>query len=98
MSPTRVPWARECAAPKVRRAFDHPTAAGAQRPAEPVTAPRDDVASELIAFARFLAGLPRLVRRRMTVAEALAIVQDRLRHRERNFLAVLERGIYENPR
>lgn len=63
-----------------------------------MTAPRDDVASELIAFARFLGGLPRLVRRRMTVAEAMGIVQDRLRNRERNFLAVLERGIYRNPR
>jgi len=40
-----------------------------------MTAPRDDVASELLAFARFLAGLPRLVRRRMSVAEAMAIVQ-----------------------
>lgn len=63
-----------------------------------MTAPRDDLASELLAFARFLAGLPALVRRRMTVSEAMAIVQDRLRHRERNFLAVLERQIYENPR
>ena len=63
-----------------------------------MTAPRDDVASELIAFARFLGGLPRLVRRRMTVAEAMGIVQDRLRNRERNFLAVLERGIYRNSR
>ena len=34
----------------------------------------------------------------MTVGEALAIVQERLRSRERNFLAVLERGIFGNPR
>src|SRR5215207_8513007 len=63
-----------------------------------MTAPRDDVASELLAFARFLGGLPGLVRRRMSVSEALAIVQDRLRHREHNFLTVLERGIFANPR
>jgi hypothetical protein len=63
-----------------------------------MTVARDDVASELLAFARFLAGLPRLVRRRMTVSEAMAIVQDRRRHRERNFLTVLERGIVANPR
>lgn len=63
-----------------------------------MTAPRDDVASELLAFARFLGGLPRLVRRRMTVPEAMAIVQERRRNRERNFLTVLGRGIYENPR
>jgi hypothetical protein len=63
-----------------------------------VPAPRDDVASELLAFVRFLAGLPTLVRRRMTVAEALSIVQGRLRNRERNFLAVLDRGVYANAR
>ena len=63
-----------------------------------MTAARDDVASEFVAFARFLAGLPRLVRRRMSVDEALAIVRERLRSRERNFLAVLEGGIFANPR
>ncbi|MBL0169940.1 MAG: hypothetical protein IPP90_04280 [Gemmatimonadaceae bacterium] len=59
---------------------------------------RDDVASELRAYAGFLSGLPRLVRRRMTVPQALAIVQERLRHREANFLSVVERGAYGNPR
>src|SRR5258705_8823041 len=63
-----------------------------------MTAARDDVASELLAFARFLGGLPRLVRRRMSVPEAMAIVQERLYSRERNFLTVLERGIFGNPR
>src|SRR3954471_3662164 len=63
-----------------------------------MTARRDDVASELIAFARFLGGLPKLVRRRMSVAEAMATVQERLVSRERNFLAVLDRGILGNPR
>lgn len=56
------------------------------------------IGSELRAFAGFLAGLPRLVRIRMTVPQALAIVQERLRHRERNFLSVVERGAYGNPR
>jgi hypothetical protein len=59
---------------------------------------RDDVASELVAFARFLGGLPGLVRRRMTVPEALAIVQQRLQSREANFLTVLERSVYANPK
>jgi hypothetical protein len=58
---------------------------------------RDDVASELVAFARFLGGVPGLVRRRMTVAEALAIVQQRLRSRDANFLTVVERGVFGNP-
>src|SRR6478752_9422488 len=63
-----------------------------------MTATRDDVASELLAFARFLGGLPKLVRRRMSVAEAMAIVQERLYSREHNFLTVLDRGILGNPR
>jgi hypothetical protein len=58
---------------------------------------RDHRPSEFWAFARFLAGLPRLVRRRMSVAEAIAIVQERLRNRERNFLRVVERSIYSTP-
>lgn len=58
----------------------------------------DHRASEFRAFAGFLAGLPRFVRRRMTVPEALDIVQDRLRHRERSFLQVVEHGIFANPR
>ena len=58
---------------------------------------RDRQVSEFVAFARFLAGVPRFVRRRMTAAEALEIVQERLRNRERNFLSVAETGIYANP-
>ena len=59
---------------------------------------RDHKVSELAAFARFLAGVPRFVRRRMSAAEALAIIQDRLKNRERNFLASVQNGIYGNPR
>lgn len=59
---------------------------------------RDHVASELQAFAGFLTGVPRLVRRRMSVEEALAIVKDRLQNRERNFLDIVERSVFANPR
>ena len=59
---------------------------------------RDDVAAELRAFAGFLTGLPHLVRLKMTVPEALAIVQQRLLNRELNFLAVVERGVFGRPR
>jgi hypothetical protein len=59
---------------------------------------RDHKLSEFVAFARFVAGVPRFVRRRMTAAEALAIIQDRLLNRERNFLGVVERSVYGNPR
>jgi hypothetical protein len=59
---------------------------------------RDDVASELRAFAGFLTGIPRFVRRRMTLEEAMAIIRDRLRNRERNFLGVIERSVFGNPR
>jgi hypothetical protein len=57
----------------------------------------EDRASELRAFARFLVGLPRFVRLRMTVAQAQSIIQDRLRHRQHNFLGVVERGVFTNP-
>jgi hypothetical protein len=59
---------------------------------------RDDGISELGAFAKFLGGLPRLVRRRMKVPEALSIIQNRLQNREANFLTSLERGVYRNAR
>jgi hypothetical protein len=59
---------------------------------------RYDIGSELLAFARFLAGLPALVRRRMTLAEAQAIIAQRLRAREENFLSVLTRGVFGNPK
>ncbi len=57
---------------------------------------RDDVRSEMLAFAGFLAGLPRFVRRRMSVSEALTVVQQRLRQREPNLHAVLDR-IFDAP-
>lgn len=59
---------------------------------------RDHVSSELRAFAGFLTGVPRLVRRRMSVEQALAIVKDRLQHRERNFLGIVDRSVFANPR
>ena len=55
---------------------------------------RDHKASEFLAFARFLSGLPKLIRRRMTVAEAISIIHDRLRNRERNFLGLVEHSVY----
>ncbi len=58
---------------------------------------RENRISESRAFAMFLAGLPRLLRRRMTVAEALAIVQARLQQREHNFLGVAERIFAASP-
>ena len=59
---------------------------------------RDDAISELAAFAKFLGGLHRLVRRRMSVAEALSIIQNRLQNREANFLLSLGQSVYANPR
>jgi hypothetical protein len=53
--------------------------------------------SELAAFTGFLAGVPRLVRRNMTMEEALSIVRERLQNRERNFLDVVERTVYRRP-
>ncbi len=69
-----------------------------ERERSALTAVRDDVASEIRAFAGFLSGLPRLVRRRMSVADARAIIQARLRDRDRHFLAIVERSVYANAR
>ena len=60
--------------------------------------PRNEIGSELLAFARFLSGLPAFVRRHMTLAEAQAIIEKRLRSREANFLDVLQRGVFGNPK
>ena len=59
-------------------------------------APGDDIASELVAFGRFLLGLPGFLRQRMSPAEAEAILADRLAHRERNFLALVRRGVIDH--
>lgn len=61
-------------------------------------AQRDDAISELLAFTKFLGGLHRLVRRRMSVPEALSIVQNRLESRSQTFLTSLEHGVYRNAR
>jgi hypothetical protein len=58
---------------------------------------RDQLHSELTAFAGFLAGLPRFVRQRMTVPEALTIVRQRLDNREAQLSALFDR-VFANPR
>jgi hypothetical protein len=60
--------------------------------------PRDNILSELRAYGGFLRGLPRFLRVRMTFEEAQAIVRQRLREREANFLASVKRGVFDNPR
>ncbi len=53
--------------------------------------------SEASTFARFTTALPRYLRNRMTPGEARARLTLALQDRERNFLNVLERGVYGNP-
>ncbi len=59
---------------------------------------RDRIGSEARAFARFLWGLPRFLRHRMSYDEARRIIQQRLRERDANFLASIDRGVFGNPR
>jgi len=59
---------------------------------------RDNITSESVAFAGFLWGLPQFLRQRMTYAEALAIIQQRLREREVNFLSSIEHGVFGKRR
>jgi hypothetical protein len=49
-------------------------------------------------YARFAWGLPRFLRRRITLQEAEQTVRQRLKQREENFLRLLERGVYGYPR
>jgi hypothetical protein len=49
-------------------------------------------------YARFAFGLPEFLRRRMSVDEARAFVRKGLVEREANFLKVVRRAIFDNPR
>jgi hypothetical protein len=49
-------------------------------------------------FARFAAGLPRFLRRTISLEEAQSMVAHDLAERETNFLRLLKRGVYDNPR
>jgi hypothetical protein len=53
--------------------------------------------STLRMYARFATGLPRHLRRRITLDEARAIVAGRLARREENFLHLVERAIWARP-
>jgi hypothetical protein len=55
------------------------------------------VAGDAWAGLRLLARLPRLVRRPISRADAKAALHDRLERRETDFLALVRRGVYENP-
>ncbi|MEW5916168.1 MAG: hypothetical protein AB1762_07170, partial [Gemmatimonadota bacterium] len=49
-------------------------------------------------FTRFLTGLPAFLAKRMTYAEATALVRQRLENRERNFLESLDATVFGQPR
>jgi hypothetical protein len=57
---------------------------------------RDDVASELRAFAGFLTGIPQLVRRGMSAAAAEDILRARLANREQAFLETVRTRVFGN--
>jgi len=60
--------------------------------------PTADVGSELRSFVGFLRGLPRFLRQQLSYDEARAIVLERVRRRDANFLQAIERGVFGNPR
>ncbi len=49
-------------------------------------------------YARFALGLPRFLGRRMSPAEARAIIARRLASRPERFLRIVAKGIFQNPR
>ncbi|HVF38844.1 MAG TPA: hypothetical protein VM939_03015, partial [Gemmatimonadaceae bacterium] len=54
--------------------------------------------STVAMYSRFVFGLPRFLRRRMTLDDARRILVERIAARERNFLALMKKGVYETPR
>jgi len=53
--------------------------------------------SDVVEGIRFLSGLPRLLRYRVTSEEAHAALKDRFEHRQANFLALAKNAIYNYP-
>jgi hypothetical protein len=53
--------------------------------------------SQIPAFIRYLAGLPRFLRRQITLSDAEALVRRGFEQREDNFLLLMERGVYGHP-
>ena len=49
-------------------------------------------------YLRYGLGVYRFLKRPLSLGECYAIVRDRVANRERNFLTMLERGVYSNPR
>jgi len=66
-------------------------------PGEPLS-PAMALRAEVTAFSRFLLGLPRFLRERVSLDEARSVVLERLRRRHQNFLALAARSIYGNPK
>jgi hypothetical protein len=56
------------------------------------------VLEEARMFARFAVGLPRFLRRPISLDEARRIVASDNQNRERNFLLLMKRAVYERPR
>ena len=48
-------------------------------------------------YARFTAGLPAFLKKKITHEEAIAIIRKRLEEREQNFLRLSKKGIYGHP-
>src|SRR5918993_507743 len=49
-------------------------------------------------YSRFVFGLPRFLRRRITLDDARRTLVERISARERNFLTLMKKGVYETPR
>ena len=49
-------------------------------------------------YVRYGLGVYRFLKRPLSLAECYSIVRDRMENREVNFLTMLERGVYSNPR
>ena len=56
------------------------------------------IISDLIKYSRLAWGLRDFLRGTITLEQSKQVISDRLRNRERNFLSLVQKGIYQNPK
>src|SRR4030042_6718467 len=56
------------------------------------------IISDLVKYSRLAFGLRGFLRSTITLEESKQVITTRLRNREKNFLSLVQKGIYQNPK
>jgi hypothetical protein len=56
------------------------------------------LAADIIKYSRLALGLRGFLRGTITLEESQRVIAERLRHREKNFLNLVQKGVYQNPK